>query len=301
MAQERKANNAQNTLSSAITAGATSLTVVSASSFPTNPQFRIKINNELLLVTAVSGTTFTITRGIEGTTAAAHGNSDTVTLVETQAGQVRHLRDWTNPLLEVGRPMQLLDASGNTLTASSFTDVNMTNGTKTDQTGGAILLEHNTQGAVNDYAIIKKASPTAPWTFRVGFIPNLLNETGDFPSAGPVLRESSTGELYAFRILARDLGTTVDVVKLTTPTASSTAFLSFLDWTHPGIVWMEIEDNNTNVIFKLSADGVNFITIGQESRTAFMAGGPDEIGFAVNNFGNGAIKAHATLVSWAEF
>ena len=299
MSQERKKNLAQSTLNGAITSGAATVTIVSATSFPTLPQFRCKINNELVLVTGVTGAVFNINRGIEGSTAAAHGDSDTITLLETEAGQVRFQRDWSNPLWGVGKPMQLLDVNGNTLTASSFTDVNMTNGTKTDLTGGAILLEHDTQAA-NDFAIIKKVSPSAPWKFRVGFIPNLLNETGDFPSAGPILRENSTGELYAFRILARDSGTTIDVIKLTSPTASSTAFLAFLDWTIPGMVWMEIEDNNTNVIFKLSADGVNFITIGQELRTAFMAGGPDEIGFSINNFGNGAIKAHATLASWNE-
>lgn len=59
-------------LAGAITSGDTSLDVTSATGFPTSGDFRIRLDSELLLVTAVSGTTFTVTRGIEGTAAAAH-------------------------------------------------------------------------------------------------------------------------------------------------------------------------------------------------------------------------------------
>ncbi|MFO0824982.1 MAG: hypothetical protein U0792_17985 [Gemmataceae bacterium] len=83
MAVEQFANNAQTTLASSIIAGATSLTVTSATGFPSSPQFRIQIGNELLLVTAVAGATWTVTRGIESTTAAAHSAGDTVTQVLT--------------------------------------------------------------------------------------------------------------------------------------------------------------------------------------------------------------------------
>ena len=72
---ERFSNQAVTTLSAAITTTtATSCTVTDASSFPTSGNFRIKIDGELLLVTAASGTTFTITRGIENTTAATHAS-----------------------------------------------------------------------------------------------------------------------------------------------------------------------------------------------------------------------------------
>jgi len=76
MSSEQFTNLAITTLASNITTtGATSVVVSSATNFPTQPQFRILIDSELMLVTAVSGTTFTITldgRGIEGTTAATH-------------------------------------------------------------------------------------------------------------------------------------------------------------------------------------------------------------------------------------
>jgi hypothetical protein len=65
-------NNPQTTLASGIGSGDTTLTVASATNFPTSPNFPIIVDTELMMVIGVSGTTFTVTRGIEGTTAASH-------------------------------------------------------------------------------------------------------------------------------------------------------------------------------------------------------------------------------------
>ena len=86
MAVEKYANNAASTLSSAITTTATSLTVADATSFPASGNFRIKIDSELLLVTAVAGAVFTVTRGTEGTVAASHDDGADVIHLLTKGG-----------------------------------------------------------------------------------------------------------------------------------------------------------------------------------------------------------------------
>src|ERR1700728_187381 len=84
---EQYADAAQTTLNGAITSGQTPLTVASAAGFPATAPFRILIDNELMIVTAGAGTTtWTVTRGAEGTTAAAHSNGATVTQVLTAQG-----------------------------------------------------------------------------------------------------------------------------------------------------------------------------------------------------------------------
>lgn len=93
-------NNAITTLNGAITSGASSLVVTSATGFPTTGDFRIIIKaegantDEICTVTAVSGTTFTISRATEATagvqTASAHGNGAVVAHVLT-AGALRAL------------------------------------------------------------------------------------------------------------------------------------------------------------------------------------------------------------------
>jgi hypothetical protein len=82
------ANNAGSTLTANISSGATSLSVALATAFP-NPSagqiFMITmipassgIPGEIMQVTAVSGATFTVVRGQEGTTATAYSAGDGV-------------------------------------------------------------------------------------------------------------------------------------------------------------------------------------------------------------------------------
>jgi hypothetical protein len=67
------------TLSSAITASQTTISVASASGFPTSGTYRIRIDDEDMTVTGGQGTTsWTVTRAVNGTTAAAHVSAQTV-------------------------------------------------------------------------------------------------------------------------------------------------------------------------------------------------------------------------------
>jgi hypothetical protein len=93
MAIERFTNDSSSTLNGAINNSVTSLDVTSAATFPSSPQFRIKIDTELLLVTGVAGTTFTVTRGVEGTTAASHSNGATVIHILTSGAVSRFKTD----------------------------------------------------------------------------------------------------------------------------------------------------------------------------------------------------------------
>ena len=71
------------TLSAAITTTtATSVKVASASAFPTTANYLILVESEIMKVTAGAGTTtWTVTRGVNGTTAATHSSGKTVGLL----------------------------------------------------------------------------------------------------------------------------------------------------------------------------------------------------------------------------
>lgn len=90
---EQLANSATTTLSAAITsAGATTATVTNGSLFPSSGNFRILIDTELILVGARSGNNLSsMTRGIEGTTAATHSNGATVTHLLTKGSLDQYL------------------------------------------------------------------------------------------------------------------------------------------------------------------------------------------------------------------
>lgn len=71
-------NFAETTLAAAITTtNETSITVTSSASFPA-VDFIIAIDTEAMLVTNVAGTTWTVTRGYESSTAATHLNGAAV-------------------------------------------------------------------------------------------------------------------------------------------------------------------------------------------------------------------------------
>ena len=77
MTTELYSNLAKTTLNGAITSSATTLTPTSTTGFPTpggGSQFRITIDSEIMIVTGVTTGVWTVTRGAESTTAAAHAN-----------------------------------------------------------------------------------------------------------------------------------------------------------------------------------------------------------------------------------
>ena len=79
-------SSASTTVSGNVTASATTVAVVSAGSFPATAEFRVQVDSEILLVTAGAGTTtWTVTRGADGTAAATHTTGAAVTLIERAA------------------------------------------------------------------------------------------------------------------------------------------------------------------------------------------------------------------------
>ena len=75
----RVGRGASTTISSAMTAAQTTVSVASASGFPTSGTFRIRIDDEQMTVTGGQGTTtWTVTRGVNGTTAVTHATGQTV-------------------------------------------------------------------------------------------------------------------------------------------------------------------------------------------------------------------------------
>jgi len=91
-------NNAESALASAITAAATSLTLITGdgAKFPAS-NFNISIDDEILLCSSRSGDVLTVTRAQEGTVAAAHVAGAIVALNIT-AAIIQQLQDHTKEI-----------------------------------------------------------------------------------------------------------------------------------------------------------------------------------------------------------
>lgn len=86
MTVERFANDAATHLDLAAGIGDLSIKVQNVTHFPTQPEFRVRVSDEKMLVTGVVGTTWTVTRGIEGTIATSHSAGTLVVAVLTAGG-----------------------------------------------------------------------------------------------------------------------------------------------------------------------------------------------------------------------
>ncbi|MFL5978268.1 MAG: hypothetical protein ACJ76O_06550 [Gaiellaceae bacterium] len=84
----RVGSGANTTLNGALTASATTLTVSSATGFPTT-SFVIRVDDEFMTVTAGFGTTtWTVTRGTNGSTATTHATAQTVEWKTPSSGEL---------------------------------------------------------------------------------------------------------------------------------------------------------------------------------------------------------------------
>lgn len=99
--------NSWTTLSADIDASTTTITPLSITTFPVAVQFRIQIEDELLIVTGESSGVWTVTRGAEGTTAAAHSAGSSIFHILTAASLLRNPRSMTT----LG-DIEYLDATG---------------------------------------------------------------------------------------------------------------------------------------------------------------------------------------------
>lgn len=87
---EQFSNNASSLLDGSITSEDTTLNVLDASSFPTEGNFRLLIDTEYLLVTAVAANQFTVERGAEGSAPSSHDDLSIVLHVLT-AGALQEI------------------------------------------------------------------------------------------------------------------------------------------------------------------------------------------------------------------
>lgn len=302
---ERIVNNsaAPTTLNSTISASATAIAVGDGTLFPSEGDFRVLIDSEVLLITARSGNVLTAIRGQDNTTAASHNGGTAVNAILTQEG----LDAYFNQVLGHSSSRQaarLLDKNGATLTSSDFTFDNQGSAAMDDVSDGSIALRSDdTDISGARLHVVWKSAPSAPWKVTACFQFGLgcaYVPLGSGTTAGLLCRENSTGE---FIITTMHGGNDYGANRWTSPTVFSAAVAGVLtpDSDSP-LFWCQIEDNNTNLFWRVSHDGINFHEIATEGRTAFMAGGPDNLGFALSERALGAATPRHILHlrSWLE-
>ncbi|HEX4144724.1 MAG TPA: hypothetical protein VHY91_14555 [Pirellulales bacterium] len=299
---EQFANNASSTLSAAITSTtATTLTVTSASTFPGTGNFRIKIDTEILIVTGVSGTTFTVTRGAESTTAATHLNTAPVTHILTAGGLAQYVTDHGGGGATPS-PFGVFTAPP---VAADFTAVNNSTATLTDQTIGAtssvLLSVPGNNGET--WQLWKRPVPATPYSVVVAMMPLLDPFSGSGLNRFGLGFLDSTGDNFS-ALIFKGIGLEPELQVLSNLGGILANVTTAADFSLPPIVWMKISDDSTNRSYSISADGVNWLLVKSEASTESFAPASVMLFLDSNSGGNASALASGgsqlTLLSYTE-
>jgi len=284
MSVELYSNGASTTITEDLDASETGVDVTSASGFPTTGNFRVLVDSEIMIVTGVSGSTFTVIRGAEGTTAATHTNGATIAHVLTRDSQHAVF----SHLWGCGFRQQLA--------GSDWTWVNQGSATLTDSGAGVLSLVVPTSSSAN-LRILKKAAPSTPYTITA--VMNGLGWNGGTSSYwGIGWRQSSDGKLV---LLTQRYDGQFFVYKYTNPTTYSAAYtqlttVSMMGGGNAPLVY-RIEDDGANRKTYLSPNGIDFLLWHTVSRTDFLTA--DEVCF-YGNCQSSNVGPIVTLYAWEE-
>ena len=296
---EQFANQASANLNGAITSSATSITVQSEVNVPASGTFRVLIDSEYLQVTAVSGTTWTVVRGDGGSTAASHLNNATVTLIVTKeavnalvciqaAGTEtsnRRVLNFINATVadnsgsarcDITIPLsQTIEAAWTTPPAtSSWTGVDMTGNSSSSSFGtfsasgpGVFLRATQVSGDWGDVVRMQYIGYSSNSTLIARVEPFITGQ--NYQSVGVGFYSSSSGKFSSIRFTDNNDGG-LQVDKWTSTTSYSAAYLSLPPSQEVKWTWVKLQDNGTNRIYSVSADGNNWILLYSVSRTDFF-------------------------------
>jgi hypothetical protein len=267
----------------------TTVVVVNYAGIPSVPQFRIKIDTEIFLVTAISiggsNSTLTVTRGAEGSTAATHLAGAGVYHIPTAAS-----------IIQAGRQYSAFPTSpGFTVPVDSgfTTFVNSGSATHTQTNYGITITDPIAAG--DHWRQLLFTCPSTPYTLTTLIQANVPSENSHY--FGLIWSDGTklvTASLISSTSLYGAYKASVDKwTNSTTASANYTyAYVSFPDW------WQQITDDGTNRIYRISRDGLNWQQIHSVSRTDFLT--PTVCGVAWNASGSTAHPFSGSIISFKQ-
>lgn len=327
--EEQYANFAATTLSGSITSGSTTLFVEDTSKFPPVPQFRVNSQNELLLVTAITGKQWTVTRGVEGTPVEAIASGTAITHVVTVSG-LTGVCGKTNlygpystlpPAGVVGRVFQ--PTSGHVYlrdngaawqgfgpifpitippTAGNWAPVNLST-SATGDIGNTVWLEIPATASDNLRGMVRTLPSATGYTITALFSPYWGGET--FARIGIGLYDG-TKIVTLWWDSANSTTTMFFVVQEWTnattfagqPSNNATYYSNDRNvWGQDMQTWFRIRDDGTTLYFEVSKDYQKWYVVSTLGNTAFLTA--TKVGIFLNGF-NATKKNALSLLSWSE-
>lgn len=324
---EQLKNSTVSTLASGMDGSQTTLSVASASSFPTAGVFTVIVDNEIMKVTGVSGTTLTVVRGQEGTSAASHSTSAAVTRVDTQRSledlRAEFITSGTFSSLSQGRKGRLYLPSDSMLAVyddgsalnylgpeihmmkpfvtGSFTWSNQGTGTVTDLNGVTILTAP--ARTPDSLRMLEINLPAAPWSV-------LMCLTSPMPqarylTAGPHMRESGTGKIRTFGFASTGASPGDGYIENINWTNNTTYLSDSSFWPNSmlgngrELFWHKLFYDGTNIYYSVGPTKDCLAIYDVRAKNYHFTTAPDKVGIHTNSNAAGA-DSILNIYHWEE-
>jgi hypothetical protein len=310
------------TLAAGIDGVQLTLTVVSAATLPALAIFRLRIGDEIVIVTsAAAAPTYTITRGAEGTAAVAHSAGALVTEVMTaaqldairvdihatgaiaalpaapRAGDTFYPSDAFYKLRYSGGIWERWGAIWKLTEPDDATFAWRNQGTATKSVANGGVYVQAAAAAGTNLKGREIVAPATPYVVTAAFLANLRGI--DFASCGLYFANNGAGTISTLAIVANSTtnsGWIIQADKLTSAVLFS-ALYAFEPFPRGGVglVWFRIADDGVNRVYSYSGDGHNFLTFFSVARADFLTA--DRVGFKVES-GQATAPAGIALLHW---
>lgn len=285
-----------------IGAADTSVTVLLASVYPTGGQFRVICESEIMIVTAIAGNVLTITRGAEGTAAAAHANGTPITHILTAGGLTSLISTIPQgPKGDTGTP-GVPGAGSNYFSvaapaSSGLTWVNQSTSTVSDDTAGTYLFAAKV--TADQIRGLVKTLPSGNFDIQLGFIPN--DVPGAFTGAGILLYDPVSGKCVTVEIQWTTAAFTAPqwaMYKFSSVSAFVAGYVNTWNppasWPNSPLVWLRVVNDGTHWTAYMSSDGNHWRQFAQCNTNDYLT--PTKYGFfvdplqAANGFGMTVVR-----------
>ena len=294
----RAVNDYTSTISAGINASVTSISVASATGLPSEGDFYLSIDEEIVLVTHISGTTLTVIRGQEDTTAANHSSGANIDGIAT-AGYFEKAANEQRGILALpyGRITRWDGSSLSHLTASNFTLYNTGTGTQvTDGNDGIITFQAKDMASNHITMAGRSFSSSSDW--RIVAQVGMVAFEGTFDALHFLARDDVAGSTVGFEMRPYNFLNLSSRTSLTdvSPVGLRTQGLGGrLDfWAKLEIEWNTSGSDDT-FRWYLSKDGVHWWLAYTD---AFVANS-QTVGIGVTNI-TGVIFERAHIFRWHE-
>jgi len=303
--REQTANIATTTLNGAINNSTTTVVVTDGSVFPSVGNFRVMVDDEIMICTARSTNTLTVSRGQDGTTGASHSDLAPIGMIFSAEGYYRLQRDSDALWGYASRPPihGVYDAAGTgRLVATDFTWVNQ-GGASVNDNGDSITLRCPTDSGT-ELRMLALTPGGGSWTYVAAMRAMAGGDGGCFPHCGLGMRESGTGKVITFGAGGSNFKRNRwSMGKWTASGTLSGGNFQFDRNAMQSLIrhWFKVEYNGTNVKVFGSGDGFEWIEYLSESKTTFFTTAPDQVVWFGSNIINSGGLATELVVSLDHF